>query len=257
MDAPANKDPIDELHFAAVSSLPVKPDASVLEGRFVRLVPLEVAHFPRIVPAFTGASYAGHPAYDATQLVWRYMRGGVQSPTSLPSDITYAYDKQLALADARVFVVEDVASAAESGGDCLVAGTTAYLASRPADLVIEIGCVTFTPAYQGTPCNTEATYLLLKHAFELGYRRVEWKCDAANARSKAAALRMGFTYEGTFRRHMIVKGLNRDTAWFSVIEEDWPGVREKLEAWLASSDAAALMRKRKQQLRDMCMAVTS
>jgi RimJ/RimL family protein N-acetyltransferase len=106
--------------------------------------------------------------------------------------------------------------------------------------VIEIGHIWFAPALQRTRAATEAIYLLARHAFDqLGHRRLEWKCNAANARSRAAALRLGFTYEGTFRQHMIVKGRNRDTAWFSIVDGEWPAVRAAFEAWLDASNFAA------------------
>ncbi len=100
---------------------------------------------------------------------------------------------------------------------------------------VELGHIWYVPAAQRTSANTEATYLLLKHSFEeYQARRVEWKCDSLNERSRAAALRLGFQYEGIFRKHMIVKGRNRDTAWFAMTDEDWPAVRENLEKLLNS-----------------------
>src|SRR5262249_10855243 len=99
---------------------------------------------------------------------------------------------------------------------------------------IEIGHIWLGTPLQRTAAATEAIFLLARYAFDdLGYRRLEWKCDAANARSRRAAERFGFTYEGTFRRHMIGKGRNRDTAWFSIVDEEWPAVRAGFEAWLA------------------------
>jgi RimJ/RimL family protein N-acetyltransferase len=118
--------------------------------------------------------------------------------------------------------------------DGTAVGVVSYLRMEPAFGVIEIGHIWFGPALQRTPAATELVYLLARHAFEdLGHRRLEWKCDAANARSQAAARRFGFTYEGTFRQHMIVKGRNRDTAWFSILDTEWPAVRDAFEAWLA------------------------
>lgn len=99
---------------------------------------------------------------------------------------------------------------------------------------IEIGNINYSPALSKTIGGTEAMYLMMKRAFdELGYRRYEWKCDDQNAPSRAAALRYGFTYEGTFRNHMVYKGRNRDTAWFSITDLEWPMVRAAFEAWLA------------------------
>jgi len=118
-------------------------------------------------------------------------------------------------------------------------GVVSYLNAVAADRRIEIGHIWYVPAAQRTRANTEVTYLLLSHAFEdLGYRRVEWKCDALNARSRAAAERLGFTFEGIFRRHMIVKGRNRDTAWFSMLDTEWPRVRAAMEDWFDAEPGA-------------------
>jgi RimJ/RimL family protein N-acetyltransferase len=100
--------------------------------------------------------------------------------------------------------------------------------------VIEVGSIVYGPALQRTPLATEAQYLLTRYAFEtLGYRRYEWKCDALNAASRHAALRLGFTFEGIFRQHMIIKGRNRDTAWFAMVDSEWPRARAAFERWLA------------------------
>ena len=104
---------------------------------------------------------------------------------------------------------------------------------EPAHGTVEIGHIWYAPAIQRTRATTEATYLLARHVFDdLGYRRLEWKCNALNAPSRAAAERFGFTYEGTFRQHMWVKGANRDTAWYSLLDGEWPAVRAAFEAWL-------------------------
>jgi RimJ/RimL family protein N-acetyltransferase len=114
-------------------------------------------------------------------------------------------------------------------------GMAAFLNIVPEHRRLEIGHIWYAPSAQRTEANTEAAYLMMREAFdELGYRRVEWKCDALNARSRAAALRLGFTFEGVFRAHMIVRGRNRDSAWFSLIDTEWPPARDALERWLAS-----------------------
>ena len=98
----------------------------------------------------------------------------------------------------------------------------------------ELGHIWYAPEAQKTKINTECAYLLLRHLFDdLGYRRAEWKCDNANAESKRAALRLGFQYEGLFRQHMVIKGKNRDTAWFAIIDSDWPALRANMERYLA------------------------
>ncbi len=118
-------------------------------------------------------------------------------------------------------------------------GHATYLRIAPNDRVIEVGNILYTPALQRTRGATEAMYLMARHAFEdLGYRRYEWKCNALNAPSRRAALRLGFTYEGTFRQHMIVKGRNRDTAWFAMLDSEWPSIKAAFEAWLSPDNFA-------------------
>ncbi|ONQ53145.1 GNAT family N-acetyltransferase, partial [Burkholderia cenocepacia] len=113
-------------------------------------------------------------------------------------------------------------------------GTLALMRIDPANGVIEVGSVTFSPLLKRTPVSTEAQFLLMKYAFDtLGYRRYEWKCDDLNAPSRKAAARLGFRYEGTFRQAIVYRGRNRDTAWFSIIDGEWPDVRAAFEAWLA------------------------
>ena len=113
-------------------------------------------------------------------------------------------------------------------------GVAAYMRIDAANGVVEIGNINYCPALSQTIAGTEAMYLMMKRAFdELGYRRYEWKCDDQNAPSRAAAARYGFVYEGTFRQHMVYKGRNRDTAWFSITDQEWPLVRAAFEAWLA------------------------
>lgn len=114
------------------------------------------------------------------------------------------------------------------------AGYASLMRMDPANGVIEVGNVMFSPALQRTPAATEAMYLMMRYIFEeLGYRRYEWKCNALNLPSRRAALRLGFTFEGIFRQHMIVKGQNRDTAWFSIVDSEWPARKQIFEAWLA------------------------
>ena len=116
---------------------------------------------------------------------------------------------------------------------------------RPDMRVIEVGHIVYSPALQRTPLGTEAQYLIARYAFEtLGYRRYEWKCNALNAASCRAALRYGFVYEGTFRQHLIAKGRNRDNAWFSMLDGEWPARKAAFECWLAPEnfDAAGKQR---------------
>jgi RimJ/RimL family protein N-acetyltransferase len=113
-------------------------------------------------------------------------------------------------------------------------GLAALMSTRPDMRVVEVGNILLSPALQRTPLATEAQYLLARYAFEtLGYRRYEWKCDALNAASRRAALRFGFSFEGIFRDHMIIKGRSRDTAWFAMVEAEWPARKAAFEKWLA------------------------
>ncbi len=129
-------------------------------------------------------------------------------------------------------------------------GWGSFLRIEPAHAVAEIGHLAFSPALRRTRAATEAIYLMMRHVFASGYRRCEWKCDAGNAASRAAAERFGFTFEGVFRQHMVVKGRNRDTAWYSVIDSEWPRVRRAFEAWLDPSnfDASGRQKRRLAEL---------
>ena len=125
-------------------------------------------------------------------------------------------------------------------GTGMPAGIAAYLRIDPPMGVIEVGHIAFSPLLQRTPAATEAMYLLMRRAFdELGYRRYEWKCDSLNAPSRAAADRLGFRYEGIFRQALVYKGRNRDTAWYSIVDKEWPARKAAFEAWLDPSNFAA------------------
>jgi RimJ/RimL family protein N-acetyltransferase len=114
----------------------------------------------------------------------------------------------------------------------LAVGVASYLRITPASGFIEVGHINFSPRLQKTPAATEAMYLMMARAFALGYRRYEWKCDALNQPSCAAARRLGFSYEGIFRQATIYKGRNRDTAWFSILDSEWPAMKAAFESWL-------------------------
>jgi len=119
------------------------------------------------------------------------------------------------------------------GETSLAAGWASYMRIKPANGVIEVGNVLFSPSLQRTRAATEAMYLMAGHVFDhLGYRRYEWKCNAENEPSRRAAERLGFTFEGVFRQHMVVKGQSRDTAWFSMLDREWPARKRTFEAWL-------------------------
>ncbi len=192
---------------------------AALSGRLVRLVPLD--------PAAHGDSlYAGSHGEDRERL-WRYLFDG-------PFQDRAAFDQSLreksTSLDAVFFAILDNFTNRATG-------YASYMRIEPRHRVIEVGSILFTPALQRTTGATEAMYLMARHAFEdLGYRRYEWKCDALNAPSRAAALRLGFTFEGIFRQHMIVKGRNRDTAWFSMLDSEWPALKVRFERWLEPSN---------------------
>jgi RimJ/RimL family protein N-acetyltransferase len=195
------------------------PDKQTLEGRFIRLEKLSVAlHADGLWHALQG------PEADAK--LWDYLPYG-------PFEERPAFDEWLARHEADsepwFYAVVDQATGAIDG--CL-----SLMSLVPAQGRVEIGHVTFGAAMQRTPKGTEAVYLLAKLSFELGNRRLEWKCNAENARSTRAADRFGFSYEGTFRQHMVVKGMNRDTAWYSIIDVEWPGIAAGFERWLAAEN---------------------
>lgn len=156
--------------------------------------------------------------------LWDHLPYG---PFAGQAEFTAWLEQRAATADPLFYAVVDAES-------MRALGMASFLRIEPAHGVIEIGHIWFAPELQRTRKATEAIFLLARHAFDdLGYRRLEWKCDSLNEPSKRAADRFGFTYEGTFRQHMIVKGRNRDTAWFSMTDGEWPSRKAAFEAWLA------------------------
>jgi RimJ/RimL family protein N-acetyltransferase len=115
-------------------------------------------------------------------------------------------------------------------------GVASYLRIDPPARSIEVGWITYSPALQESRVATDAMFVMMKNVFDLGYRRYEWKCDALNQKSRKAAIRLGMTYEGTFRQATVVKDRNRDTAWFSILDSEWPTMRRNFEQWLAESN---------------------
>jgi RimJ/RimL family protein N-acetyltransferase len=209
------------------------PRREPLEGRLVRLEPLDPE---RHTEDLFAAAADGDPA------LWDYLSYG---PFATPDDMRAHLTAQAASDDPLFLAVVDRATGRAGG-------VVSFLRMEPEHGVIEIGHIWFGAALQRTPQATETIHLLARYAFdELGNRRLEWKCDAANARSRRAADRFGFTFEGVFRQHMIVKGRNRDTAWFSIIDGEWPAVRAAFEAWLdpANFDADGRQRRALAELR--------
>jgi RimJ/RimL family protein N-acetyltransferase len=191
-----------------------------LKGRLVRLRPIDPANDAE---ALYAASHA--PAGDPT--IWTYLYDG---PYPDLESFRESLQEQAARHD---YVFFAVASAA----DDKPLGIVSYLSIVPAHGVIEIGNIWFSPELKRTPAATETIFLLARHAFdELGYRRLEWKCNALNEPSRSAALRLGFRFEGVFLNHRVVKGHNRDTAWFAITDERWPGLRSAFEQWLSDAN---------------------
>lgn len=212
------------------AALPLKPAPVTLTGSLIRLRPLDPdADAPGLYalsngkPASLGARETG--AYDAERLIWRYLSGG---PFANAAELTAWLRAQADPPNARYLAVEDLVTGRPIGA-------ASFMSNAPEHLKIELGNIWYSPIVQRSGANTEATYLMLRHAFELGYRRLEWKCDSLNERSRRAALRMGFTFEGIQEAHFIVKGRNRDTAWFRILAHEWPAIKEHLEGLLARS----------------------
>lgn len=195
------------------------PSRVILQGHFVTLHPLDAAiHADSLYEATSGCE---------GDRLWTYLAyGPFPDRQRFRADI----EEKARSFDPLFFAIIDNAT-----GRAL--GHAAYMRFKPRNCSIEVGHVLYAPALQRTSGATEAMYLMAEHAFEeLRYRRYEWKCDALNAASRKAALRLGFTFEGIFRRHMIVKGRNRDTAWFSIIDSEWPARRAAFQAWLHPSN---------------------
>lgn len=191
------------------------PSRIVLPGTRVRLEPLD--------PDRHGAALFAAQGSDADPELWTYMASG-----PYPDEAPFRGYLETAAGsdDPLFFAIVDAATG-------IAQGVASYLRVDPANGVIEIGHIWLGAALQRTPAATEAIFLLARHAFDdLGYRRLEWKCNARNARSRRAAERFGFAYEGTFRQHLVVKGRNRDTAWYAIIDREWPPIRAAFEAWL-------------------------
>jgi RimJ/RimL family protein N-acetyltransferase len=218
--------PLPDDVLARRDQLPLKPMPVVLAGKRVRLEVLDGARDAEVLYTLTNGSaidLGGRHvnAYDADELVWRYMGAG---PFATLSDFR-AYLDGLNGANALPFTVFDQATGQPVGVACMINNV-------PRDLKVELGSISYSPIAQRTGANSEATYLLLAHAFALGYRRLEWKCDALNERSRNSALRMGFQFEGIQEYHMIVKGRSRDTAWFRILDHEWDTVKAHLETLL-------------------------
>ena len=162
-------------------------------------------------------------AVDGHDEVWQWLFDG---PYASLADLSRDIAEKESAPDRIFFAI----ISSEIGA---AAGYASYMRMEPAHGVVEVGNILLSPALQRTTAATEAMYLMARHVFEdLGYRRYEWKCNAANEPSRRAALRLGFTFEGIFRQHLVVKDRNRDTAWFSMLDHEWPARKRSFEAWL-------------------------
>ena len=200
---------------------PQRPGREAREGRFCRLEPADPLR--HALPL--------HEAYaaDPTGALWTYLPFG---PFATAADYAAWIEEKSREDDSLHFAVVD----RESGTPL---GLLGYLRIRPGEGAIELGGVTFSPALQRTAHATEASFLMIEKAFALGYRRCEWKCDSLNLPSRRAACRLGFTFEGIFRQALVVKGRNRDTAWFSILDAEWPPLRRAFATWLAPENFSA------------------
>ena len=191
-----------------------RPPRAVLEGRHCRLEPLEAArHAAQLFEA---------NSLDRDGRMWTYLLSG-------PFE---SFDEYSAWVESRQASVDPLFYAIVERSSGLAVGVASYLRIDPANGSVEVGHLQFSPRLQRRTAATEAMYLMMKQAFDLGYRRYEWKCDALNAGSRRAAERLGFTFEGVFRQAVVYKGRNRDSAWFSIIDAEWPLLDAAYRRWL-------------------------
>ncbi len=196
-----------------------RPGPVTLQGRYGRVEKLKAEHAADLWPLVKD---------DDT--IWTYM--SAYGPFSGEADFAAWVASRPALDDPYSYAIID------KNDRCV--GIATLMEIRPANAVIEVGHIVYSPALQRTPLGTEAQYLLARYAFEtLGYRRYEWKCNALNAPSRRAALRYGFKFEGILRQQMFAKGRNRDTAMFSMLDGEWPARKAAFERWLAPDNFSA------------------
>ena len=196
------------------------PERRSLDGRLVLLEPLDPDRHSE-------ALYAASHEDDQAKRVWTYLPDGpFEDPASFKQWV-----RRIVVEPDRLFYAFRDKHTERLGG------MATYLDIRPAMGSIEIGYIWFAPYLQRTQQATEALFLMLRYAFdELKYRRMQWRCNALNEKSRSAALRLGFTFEGIFYQHMVVKGHNRDTAWYSILDYEWPRIRGNFELWLAPAN---------------------
>ncbi|KAI1762149.1 putative acetyltransferase, GNAT family [Hypoxylon sp. FL1150] len=213
-----------------------------LVGRYITVVGLSAEHADSLFPHISGPRNAH---------LWDYVNDG-------PYDDIAVFRTKLKAREASqdpifyaLLLNDQDADATNSIESDNVVGMASFLRIDHKNRSIELG-VMYSPQLQRTPAATEAMYLMARHAIEdLGYRRCEWKCNSLNAAGRRAAERLGFTLEGIFRKHMIIRGRNRDTAWYSMVDEEWPRVKQALRAWLdaANFDSEGKQKKRLEEFR--------
>lgn len=193
---------------------PAFPSSEPILGRFCRV--------ERLDPLLHAASLHAANTIDIKGKMWTYLPDG---PFETLESYSSWVEKMCGCNDPLCFAIIDLVTAK-------AVGIASYLRIDPRNGSIEVGYICYSPLLQRTPAATEAMFLMMKQVFTLGYRRYEWKCNALNAASRAAAQRLGFSFEGIFRQAAIVKGRNRDTAWFSILDSEWPAIEGRLDRWL-------------------------
>lgn len=219
-------------------TVPPRPSGEVLDGQYVRLEPLNAeAHAALLYRSFQGHDWLWDyfwcgPFHSAAQF-HRWVR---EMETDAGMEFYAIYSKA-----ERTFT-----------------GVASYLRINPEAGSIEVGSINFAPVMQGTPAATEAMFLMMQWAFDTGYRRYEWKCDALNAPSRRAAQRLGLSYEGIFRQALVYKGRNRDTAWFAAIDREWSALKAAFGVWLSPNnfDDAGQQRERLSDLTQLVRAAS-
>jgi RimJ/RimL family protein N-acetyltransferase len=196
-------------------TVPARPKSQSMEGRYVRLEPLTIAHAADI-----------HSQNQASDAIWDYLPYG---PFAHIKDYTDWVASIAHQTDPVFYAIKDKSTDKWSG-------IASFLRISPEAGSIEAGHINFSSALQRTRAASEAMFLMMGWAFDAGYRRYEWKCNAANMASRRAAQRLGLSFEGVFRQAGVVKGRNRDTAWFAAIDSEWPHIRQAFEIWLAGDN---------------------
>ena len=212
-----------------------RPERRVLAGRLIRLEPLDAERH--------GGSLWQETHGTGAAALWQYL---FDEPFADERSFRDFLARKAAATDPLFYAIVDQSIGRAVGFETL-------MRIDPAHRCIEVGNILYGRSLQRTPGATEAQYLLMRYVFEdLGYRRYEWKCNALNAPSRQAALRFGFSFEGIFRKHMIVRGRNRDTAWYSIVDDEWPAAKAAFERWLAPAnfDSAGVQRQSLAALRD-------